>query len=127
MASTFGMISPTPPDGATLNVGQPYTFHLAIIVDEAGAVTDDVHPLVTAGAASRDPDQAQTIGDTGSGEASSADWTITPTAAGSLTIECVVEGQNLTVAGGAGEGSRTYTLRANAPQTRLSLGLGMGL
>ena len=108
--STAGFISPTVADGATLTVGQRYTLRIEIIQDDANGFTNEVQPVVSAGSATRDPDAGRTIGDTSSGAASAADWIITPTAAGTLTVEVEIAGEDLFVDPSAGAGARKYTV-----------------
>ena len=89
-----------------------------------------MQPVVSAGSATREPDAAQPIGDTSSGAASAADWTITPTAVGSLTLEVEIAGEDLFVDPGEGAGARTFTVAAAPTIARnpgLRLGLGLGL
>ena len=76
-----------------------------------------------------DRDQQQMIGDTdSSAEASQQSWTITPTAAGPLTIYVELAGVMVTVAAST-SGSRTYTVASAAARRspRTSIGLGLGL
>jgi hypothetical protein len=127
--STVGFQAPTPTNGATLNVGQPYVFRIGVVVDDAMAESAIVLPEVTAGEATIDPAEAQAIDDSVLPNPDSADWTITPTAPGTLTVVATVIEGELLVAGGAGEGSRTFTVAstATAAPARLGLGIGLGL
>ena len=111
--STVGFTSPTPADGATLTLGQPYTFRIRFIIDNAEAAADQVEPGVNAGAATREPDESQPINDSGDVGPQWADWTITPTAAGTLSVS-VVTGGTVEVDAGSGAGSRTFTVQAAA-------------
>jgi hypothetical protein len=124
--STAGFVNPTLADGSTLTVGQPYTSRIGIIQDDANGFTNDVAVVVSAGLATREPDAAQAIGDTSSGAASAADWMVTPTAAGTLTVEVQISGEDLFVDPAAGAGARTYTVAA-APRIAQRHGLGLGL
>jgi hypothetical protein len=58
-----------------------------------------------------------------------ADWTVTPSVAGALTIDVSVTEGEMGVNGRAGAGSRTFTVvRAAAPRSAgLSLGRRLGL
>jgi hypothetical protein len=126
--STVGFQNPTPANGETLQVGTPYTFCIAIVTDTADGVSDDVQPVIITWAATIDPDQHQVIGDSGSGEAAIAFWTITPTAAGSLTVAVSLQGVMFTVAPGTA-GSRSYMVASAAARRspRIGIGLGLGL
>ena len=125
--STVGFKNPTPANGATLNVDQPYTFRIGVIVDNAMAESAVVLPEVTAGEATIEPAEAQAIDDSVLPNPDSADWTITPTAPGTLTVVATVVEGELLVAGGAGEGSRTYTVASTATPAPARLGIGLGL
>ena len=127
--STVGFLAPTPTNGETLQMGTAYTFCIGVIDDDSSGASDDVRPVVSAGAATLDPDQQQMIGDTdSSAEASQQSWTITPTAAGPLTIYVELAGVMVTVAAST-SGSRTHTVASAAARRspRTSIGLGLGL
>jgi hypothetical protein len=124
--STVGFQTPTPANGATLNVGQPHTLRIGVVTDDAMAESAVVLPEVAAGTATIDPAEAQSIDDGALPGANFGDWTVTPTAAGTLTIDVTALEGEMTVDGGAGAGSRTYTVASAATRSPARLGLGLG-
>jgi hypothetical protein len=86
-----------------------------------------VLPEVATGTATIDPAEAQGIDDGGLPGANFADWTITPPATGELTVNVSVTEGEMTIDGGAGDGSRDYMV-ANAAgrSARVSPGIGLG-
>jgi hypothetical protein len=120
--STFGFIGSTPADDAPLFVGQPYTFTIGIITDTAEGQSDEVLPFIVGAADYTLTSASDTIGDSTSGEATSATFEVTALKAGSITVSVTAEEGNLDLH--LGSVFRTYTALVKpehaSPRRRLS-------